>query len=283
LSDLLVLGPARIANVQRIHGGIWLAKSAMRKALAVAETVQMGPYVEAELANLNASVLKDEGMELLHAERESDHAIEVFAKFDSHLAARAMVTKAACQRLQEKAAYMVTFEQAIEGLDGPRDFAAVETVHNIFLYYLVKEGRIDDAARNAKILPWPTLPAYQASRAQVEGCISFARKNFDDAEIQLTDSVQRFSENERLGDAEIPLLYRAGVHSKKKSFQAMRLDLEAAERIARSCGFIEAVAIRRLIKEIDRIEDLTTQILEIAFEAGGCLGPLTPRHEDSNR
>jgi hypothetical protein len=278
LSDLLVLGPARIANVQRIHGGIWLAKSAMRKALAVAETVQMGPYVEGELANLNASVLKDEGMELLHAEQESDHAIKVFAKFDSHLAARAMIVKAETLRLHGIKSYTDVLHGAIPDLDERRDAAVVEVAWNNSLRYLVEQGKIEEARRRRKTLPWPTIPNFRASRAELEGCIDLAEWRLGEAKSWFSNSIQWFTDLERVGDAEIGLLYSASVYATERNLDEVRTNLEAAERIATGCGYFEAATIRKLLRCLEEVDDLADQIVKIAFEAGGCLGPRKPRH-----
>jgi hypothetical protein len=103
LTDLLALAWARFANALRIVGEIPSANDAMRNARTVADAFELNPWVEAEIASLHASLLKDEGLDLELAEKKADEAVALFRTFDAHLAARTLVVKAGWPSKQEVA------------------------------------------------------------------------------------------------------------------------------------------------------------------------------------
>jgi hypothetical protein len=100
----------------------------MRNALALGQSFELGLWVEAEVASLHASLLKDEELDLELAEKRADKAIALFGTFDSHLAARTRIKKAAIQRLRGDDTYFATFWEAIEPLDAYRDPESAEGV-----------------------------------------------------------------------------------------------------------------------------------------------------------
>jgi len=135
----------------------------------------------------------------------------------------------------------------------------------------VFEGKLEETQLQRQVLSWPTLPAQQARRAQMEGCIDLWCQK--DAAGMLTRSIEEFTDLGRPGDAEVGLIYRATFYCDQGDAGKMRSDLEAAACLAEAGGFAEAVALRKLLREMDEVSDLSERILRIAFEAGGCLGP----------
>jgi len=276
LTDLLVLAWARLANVHRILGELAEAHRALRNALVLNEEVELSPYVEAELASLHASLLKDEGLDLDLAEQRIRHAVEVFASFDPHEAARARIKLAAIQRLQGNDAYVATLRQAIDGLDAHRAPGLVEAARNNLFLYLVKENRLTEALDLRHELPRPADAAHRASRLCAEGYLDVKLKNLDSAQRLLSNSAERFTGLHRLGDAMIALLFLAAVRALKDDRRETRDHLATARHFARSCGYSVADAIDRLLDETAAADDLASQILDVASQAEECLGRRRP-------
>jgi hypothetical protein len=276
LTDLLVLAWARLANVLRIRGELQEAHSVMRNALVVAQEVELSPYVEAELASLHASLLKDEGLDLAMAEERIEHAIEVFATFDQHLAARAGLKLAEIQRQQGKADYLARLRQAIDDLDAYRDSDLVEAARNNLLYYLAKEDKLDEAIDLRYELARPNNSAHRASRLCAEGYLDLKLKCLDAAARWLPESAQRFTELHRPGDAMIALLYLAAVCATRGDLRETRDHLTTGRHFARSGGYCVADAIDGLLDGMDSADDLPSKILDVASQAEGCLDPREP-------
>lgn len=274
LTDLEVLALARIANDRRIGGNVDLAVAAIGEAHKAARKAPIGAYVEAEVASLEASVLKDQGLDLARAEERADEAIRIFGTFDVHMAARVLVTKAEVQRLDSRECCIATIRKSIDQLDELRETEAKETAQNNLLHYLVEQDRRDEVLYWRGILPFPTTPLYQASRNTIEGCIELAWGDLDRAITLLLSALKSFTRLGRLGDVEISLLYLAAVYAKKHNLEETRARLKAAESISRSGGFAEAIGIQVLLQQMDKSKNLIDRILAIAVEAGGCLGPM---------
>jgi hypothetical protein len=273
LTDLLALAWARLANAYRILGRIPAANGAMSNALLIEWTVELAPWVAGEVASLHASLLKDEGLDLKLAEKRVDHAIAVFKTFDPHLAARMRVLKAEIERLHENDAYLSTLRQAAKHLDPYRDTCTAEVATTNVLFYLVREGRIRRAALSRYTLSWPTLPAQLARRLCVEGCIELALGRPDLAEVLLADSARRYTKLTRLGDAMVALLYLATACLLSEQPQRTRDHLAAALHFAQTGDYPAAGMIGELLESLETNPDHAARIQEIAYEAGGCLGP----------
>jgi hypothetical protein len=273
LTDLLVLSWARHANTLRALSKIQEAHRAVNKAIAIGEVAELGSFAEAELANLHANILLDEGLDLDLACERAEHSIEVFASFDRHLAARAKVLKAMIQRQQPNAAYLTTFRQAIEQLDARRADAATKEAHTNYLFYLVREGHYEEASRLCTFLARPHHARFLANRLCVEGCIALALGNVNAAEKLFQESADLFTELGKPHDAMFAILYLASTRFTKGEPDAARTNLVAAEFIAHSCRHTVATAVQRLVRSVHPAAELARQILEIAFDAGGCLGP----------
>jgi hypothetical protein len=166
-----------------------------------------------------------------------------------------------------------TFRQAIEQLDARRDGDAVELAYNNFLFYLVKAGHVAEALRRCSVLPRPRQERYLANRLSVEGCIHLALGHLQIAGEWLEESADLFTKLGKPGDAMIAILYLASVRAMSGDHHGARDHLAAAESIGHSGGYSVALSLQRLVRYADQATDLPLEIMNVAFEAGGCLGP----------
>jgi hypothetical protein len=184
-----------------------------------------------------------------------------------------MVLKAMIQRLQPNVDYLTTFRQGVAQLDTRRNDHAIEIAYNNLLYYLVKEGHVEEALRHSVELPQPRQARYRANRLCVEGCIHLALGNLAVAEKLLEESAELFMELGKPDDTIVAILYLASVRAMQDDRRGAQENLVAAGSIGHSWGHSVTLSIQRLVRLAATTADLPLKILKIAFDAGGCLGP----------
>ena len=276
LVDLLALAYARHANALRYRDKLHEAKQTIEKIYELERGRGVGILPAAQASVFHAHILADEGACLDTAGLLVARGVRLHSEFDDHQAAKAKVGQAMIQLSRRNPDHLQILRGAFSGLDAQRERKMVEGAQNNYLYYLVREGSFEEAAKFHEDLPPATTPLIRTLRLATEGCFNMALGNLDLADKGLARAVGELVEMRRVGDTRYCILYLAAIRLEKFDFGGARMFLETAYTISQNLGCSEAGDIKKLIECLESADDCIERVETIAYQLGGCLGPERP-------